>query len=247
MKNGKDKPFYGYINFTKANIITIFLFIIGFLVLYLISFLVGLIIVCLAIYSLFSFIVSTLSINPTKSIDYSNMIKLIGDEKILDVGCGLGRSTIGIAKLVKTGKVIGVDIWDKLEVTGNSEERAYKNAQLENVRKNVEFQYGDVFDLKFKNKSFDVVICSGLITSFHKDSEKIKAMTEIFRVLKTNGIFLMREPVKKLKTLLILTPDIFLINLPTKNKWNRLLEKSGFIIIDYIPHRISGSFKMKKS
>jgi ubiquinone/menaquinone biosynthesis C-methylase UbiE len=246
MRGRKNKPFYGMINFSRANIVTIILFIFGFLISYIFSFYIGLIILFLGLYSLFSFIVSTISINPMKSIDYSNMFELKGNEKVLDVGCGLGRSTIGIAKLIKTGKVIGVDIWDKVEIPGNSAERAYKNAEIENVRKKIEFKYGDVFNLKFKDNSFDVVICSGLITAFHKDFQKIKAMKEIYRVLKPNGIFLMREPVKKLKTLIILTPDIYHIRLPSKKQWIELLKQSGFVFQKYYTHRISGSFKMKK-
>ena len=246
MRDDEKKPFYGLINFTRANLVTIILFIAGFIILFSFSLLLGLILVCLGVYSLLSYIVSIFSINPTKSIDFSNMLKLKGDEVVLDAGCGLGRATIGVAKLLKTGRVIGVDVWDKLEVPGNSAEIAYKNAELEGVKDKVEFSFGDVFELPFEAEYFDIVVCSGLITSFHSDNQKIKAMKEIFRVLKTNGTFLMREPVKKLKSLIILTPDIFIIKLPTKNHWIELLEKSGFKFTDYYPHRIAGSFKTIK-
>ncbi len=239
------KPFYGLINFTRANLVTVILFGIGIIILFFNS-LFGIIFFSLGLYSLFSFVISTYSIHPTKSINFSNMLNLNGNELVLDVGCGLGRATVGVAKLLKTGKVIGVDIWDKLEVIGNSPEKAYKNAEIEGVKDKIEFRYGNVFCLPFDNFHFDIAICSGLITSFHSDEQKIKAIREIHRVLKRNGIFLMREPVKKLKSLIILTPDILLIKMPTKNHWMELLKKSGFKKIDYYQHRIAGSFKMVK-
>jgi len=39
--------------------------------------------------------------------------------------------TIGIAKVLENGKVIGIDIWNKTEIMGNSPERAYENARIE--------------------------------------------------------------------------------------------------------------------
>jgi len=239
------KPFYGLINFTRANLITAIFFVVGIIILFF-HLLLGIIIFSLGIYSFLSFAISTYSIHPKKSLDFSNMLNLKGNELVLDAGCGLGRATVGVAKLLKTGKVIGIDVWDKLEVMGNSPEKAYKNAEIEGVKNKVEFRYGDVFNLPFEDFYFDVVICSGLITSFHNDEQKIKAIKEIHRVLKRNGTFLMREPVKKLKSLIILTPDILLMKMPSKNHWIELLEKTDFKKINYYPHRIAGSFRMIK-
>ena len=246
MINNKEKPFYGLINLVRAIRTAIIVIVIGIIIFLLFSFFIGIIILIIGVYSFSSYLVSIYSVRPTRNLDMSSFLKLEGNEIVLDAGCGLGRATVGVAKLLKTGKVIGIDIWDKLEVPGNSPEKAYRNAEIEGVRNRVEFCYGDVFNLSYNDKFFDVVICSGLITSFHNNEQKIKALKEIHRVLKTNGTFLMREPVLKLKSLIILTPEIFLIKMPTKNHWIELLEKSGFKDIKYFPHRIAGSFKMIK-
>lgn len=241
-----EKPFYGFVALASTLIISFIVIFSGFLILIFFSFFIGVIIICLGLYSVFSYMTTTYFISPNKSLDQSNILKLKGDELVLDVGCGLGRATIGVAKYLKTGKVIGVDIWDKLEISGNSSERAYKNAEIEDVKDKVEFKYGDAFNLPFDNERFDVVICSGLITSFHNNKEKLKVMKEINRVLKTNRIFLMREPVLHLKTFIFLTPTVLYLRIPSKNHWKELLEKSGFKNIEYYPHRIAGSFKMMK-
>jgi SAM-dependent methyltransferase len=246
MTNVKGKPFYGLINFTRANLVTIILFITGIMIYLLFSFLLGIILILMGVYSLLSYIISIFLIKPTKSIDFSKMFKLKGNEIILDAGCGLGRATVGIAKLLENGKVIGIDIWDKLEVPGNSPEKAYKNAEIENVKNRVDFRFGDVFDLPFPYDYFDIVICSGLITSFHDNKKKVEAMKNIYHVLKPNGIFLMREPTLKISSLIILTPEILAMKMPSRNHWLKLLKKSGFNLIKYYPHRIAGTYKMIK-
>ena len=71
-------------------------------------------------------------------------------------------------------------------------------------------------------------------------------MKEIYRVLKTNGTFLMREPIKNLKSFIFLTPQLLMLRLPSKNRWIELLKKTGFMDIKYYPHRIAVSFLMIK-
>ena len=112
------------------------------------------------------------------------ILKLEGDEKVLDVGCGLGRMTIAVAKRLNEGKVIGVDIWDKMEIPGNSPENAYANAEIEGVRDKVEFRTGNVLDLPFPDNSFDLVTSASVINNLHSLADKSKALKEIFRVLK---------------------------------------------------------------
>lgn len=238
------KPFYGLVALASSIVISMTFIIVGILVSFVYSNIVGIIISSIGMYILCSYLVSIYLINPFKSLDLSDILELKGDEVVLDVGCGLGRATMGVAKLLSTGKVIGIDIWDRLEIPGNSLENAYDNADAEGVKKKVEFRFGDALNIPFDENYFDVVICAGCISSFHKDEKKIKAMNEIRRVLKTNGIFYLREPILKFKTFILLTPSVFFIGLPSKNHWIYLLKKSGFKQIEYFPHRIAGSFKM---
>ena len=246
MTKSAKKPRYGYVAFASSSIVSSLLIISGILIGFLYSTLLGVIVFFLGLYSLCSYLTSLYFVNPFKSLDLSKVLPLKGDERVLDVGCGLGRATIGAAKLLHSGKIIGVDIWDRLEIPGNSQEKAYENAAIEGVEDKVEFRYGDAFDLPFDSDSFDVVMCAGLLTSFHSDEKKSLAMKEIHRVLKSNGLFYMREPILHLKTIIVLTPSVFFLRLPSKKHWIELLKETGFSNITYRPHRIAGSFRMIK-
>ena len=95
-------------------------------------------------------------------------MELKGDEYVLDVGTGTGRTAIQMAKRLTTGKLVGIDIWDKMELGGNSPERAYKNAEIEGVKDKVEFKFGNVLEIPFGDDVFDIVTCSSVLTTFQE-------------------------------------------------------------------------------
>jgi len=110
--------------------------------------------------------------------------------------------TIMIAKNLKHGKVVGIDIWDKKQLWSNTQEKAYLNAYIEDVREKVEFRYGDVLQIPFPDNTFDLVTCSGLLNNLKGDKRKIRALSKIRRVLKPDGKFLIIEPLKSLRMFL---------------------------------------------
>ena len=247
MLKRKKRPFYGLVALASSMIVTVSIFVLAIVTSVFYSLVLGILLFLIGLYSLTTYLIPIYYINPFRSIDLSHMLTLGGSEVVLDVGCGLGRATNGVAKLLTTGKVIGVDVWNKLEIPGNSPEKAYRNSEIEGVRDRVEFRYADAFHLPYGDESFDIVICSGLLTSFRSDQGKLQSIREMRRVLKTNGTFLMREPINKLRTIVVLSPSVFLIHMPSKNHWMDLLRQSDFHTIEYFPHRIAGSFKTVKS
>lgn len=94
--------------------------------------------------------------------------------KILDAGCGPGAALIYLSQF---GEVIGVDI---------SEEA------LQFAKKRGKVKKGDVSALPFEDETFDVVVCLDVL--YHKWINVKKALLEMKRVLKKNGILFIREP-----------------------------------------------------
>ncbi len=114
-------------------------------------------------------------------------LNLRGDEQVLDVGCGHGLMLIGAAKKLKTGKAVGIDIWQKVDQAGNSPEATLKNIKAENVGNRVELKDADARNLPFADETFDVIVSSFALHNIYEKNEREKALAEIVRVLKKGG------------------------------------------------------------
>lgn len=116
-----------------------------------------------------------------------DMIPWKGDEQVLDVGCGRGLLTVGSARRLSNGKVIGVDVWQRGAITGNRAESVLENAQIEHVRDRVEVKEGDARALPFANETFDVVVSNFVVHEMNTRKEREIMMREVARVLKAGG------------------------------------------------------------
>ncbi|VEU59448.1 class I SAM-dependent methyltransferase [Mesomycoplasma neurolyticum] len=102
--------------------------------------------------------------------------------KILDLGCGTGRTTFSLRKL-KYNNIIAADVSPKMI---QAAENIMKKTNIKQI-----FKIEDASKLSFDNESFDNVFFSfngwpGIVNSLNR----IKALNEIYRILKPNGIFI---------------------------------------------------------
>ncbi len=105
-------------------------------------------------------------------------------QRLLDIGCGPGTITVGLAAIVAPGEVTGMDLAESQIALAR--ERAAEH-KLQNTR----FITGSVYEVPFPNETFDVVFCH---TVFEHLKEPVPAMREIRRVLKPGGVAALRCP-----------------------------------------------------
>lgn len=114
-------------------------------------------------------------------------LALRGDERVLDVGCGRGLLAIGAAKRLKNGKVIGIDVWNPYDLSGNSPDAAKANVKLEGVADKVRIENGDAQKLVYPDNHYDVVVSSLVLHNIPEPDARVQAVREMFRVLKPGG------------------------------------------------------------
>jgi ubiquinone/menaquinone biosynthesis C-methylase UbiE len=114
-------------------------------------------------------------------------LRLRGDERVLDVGCGHGLMLIIAAKQLTSGHAVGVDLWSQRDQAGNRPEETLRNAGLEGVRDRVEVRDGDARQLPFAAATFDVVVSNLVIHNIADRGGREQALREIARVLRPGG------------------------------------------------------------
>lgn len=114
-------------------------------------------------------------------------LRLRGDERVLDMGCGRGAVLTAVAHRLTTGRATGVDIWSTHDQSGNAREVTVRNASLEGVGERVDVETGDMRALPFPDATFDLVVSSIAIHNIRSNTDRRQAVTEGFRVLRPGG------------------------------------------------------------
>lgn len=103
--------------------------------------------------------------------------------RVLDLGCGPGSITLGLAEAVAPGEVVGVD-FQPVQV---AQAQALTSARgVMNAR----FEVADVYRLPFAEGSFDAAFANTLLMHLR---EPIRALVEMRRVLPVGGIAGVRD------------------------------------------------------
>ena len=114
-------------------------------------------------------------------------LRLRGDERALDLGCGRGAVLTAVARRLRSGRITGIDVWSTHDQSGNSREITLANASSEGVRQRIGIATGDMRALPFQDGMFDLVVSSLAIHNIHGSNGRGRAISEAWRVLKPGG------------------------------------------------------------
>jgi ubiquinone/menaquinone biosynthesis C-methylase UbiE len=114
----------------------------------------------------------------------------------LDIGCGTARVLIGVAKKCPSYQFTGIDISD------NMLKIASLNIHKERLENKIRLLHADGKDIPFKDKSFDIVMCSDML---HHLPDPLPLLKEIKRLVKDGGNILVRDVLRP--------PSEFILNL----------------------------------
>lgn len=137
---------------------------------------------------------------------------------VMELGCGPGTYSLDAARAIgKEGKLYAVDIQpqmiDKLQRKLKKEE----NKDINNIETKVASAYG----LPFEDRSFDLVY---MVAVLQEIPDKQRALKEVYRVLKGDGILAVSE--------FLPDPDY-----PLRRTTKKLCEQAGYKLV-----RSSGNF-----
>jgi ubiquinone/menaquinone biosynthesis C-methylase UbiE len=101
--------------------------------------------------------------------------------EVLDIGCGPGSITIGLAQRVRPGRVVGID---------RSPEIVEAASARPEVPDTVTFSTGDAYALDFADNAFDVVHAHQVLQHL---SDPVAALGEMRRVCRPGGLVAVRD------------------------------------------------------
>jgi SAM-dependent methyltransferase len=252
----EEKPNYGWyvknliLVFNIVGLFGLIVFIIGLILLGMLGVILSIIGIALMVLFLWPGIglavMNVILDKADSEIRGMDILSKIQSPRILDIGCGTGRTAIKIAKsLPKGGNLNGIDIYNINAISGNSLETVNRNAELEGVSDKSTFQYGSATEIPFEDYTFNIINLSSVLHEVHDSEDKERAMKEIHRVLKPKGFLIIGEW-NRYSWQLILYSGIFCMVFQSCKYWDNIIRKQGFTILNYENFGGYGQFTAQK-
>ena len=153
-----------------------------------------------------------------------------GEARILDLGCGAGRTSIMVALERPKCQVVALDNFSADYIAGHSETNTLANLQLAGVDNRVQVQSADMRHIPFPADSFDGVVSTAAIDHLERNDIRT-TLADANRVLRADGQILLWLIVPNFWLSLIVGP-LFLVhgNFASRRDWHEMLDIAGFLI-----------------
>lgn len=149
-----------------------------------------------------------------------------GTGKVLDLGCGSGKTSIMIGQQRPQTVITALDNFSADYIKDNGKAKTLRNFAVAGIDQRAVIQEGDMLSLPFDGETFDAAVSSYAIDHLAPQDVTV-ALSEAYRVIRTGGEFLLMVIVPNLWTVVAYSPVIFLM-FPSRRYWRRALQLAGF-------------------
>lgn len=151
-----------------------------------------------------------------------------GKDKILDAGCGAGRTTISLLKAAPDINIVAFDRFDAHYIDDGGKGLLKQNLDFAGITSQVKIEQGDITAMPFSNDSFDAAVSAYMFD--HLGGNKLIALQEMWRILKPGGRSLLVLIVRSYSSFAL--ANILSFAFDTRKDWRKLFKQSGFMLID---------------
>jgi SAM-dependent methyltransferase len=149
-------------------------------------------------------------------------------DRVLDAGCGTGRTTIALSRVLRSGTVTAVDRFDAGYIDDGGQALLTHNLALAGLTARVNIERADLIDMPFEAGAFDAAVSAHVYD--HLGAAKQRGLDEVFRVLKPGGRFLMAVWTPGWSMFAV--ANVLSLFLTSKARWRRMAGCSGFQKLD---------------
>ena len=158
------------------------------------------------------------------------MVDLVRGEtdRVLDAGCGSGRTTIALARVLRSGTVTAVDRFDAGYIDDGGQALLKHNLALASLTDRVTVEQADLTAMPFAADAFDAAVSTHVYD--HLGAQKQLGLEEMFRVLRPGGRFLMA--VWTPGWAMFAVANVLSLFLTPKSAWRDMAARAGFQTVD---------------
>jgi len=151
-----------------------------------------------------------------------------GRGRVLDGGCGAGRTSVAVARGLSGAEIVALDRFDAGYIEGGGRTLLDRNLRLSGLEGRVRVEEGDLTALPFERASFDAAVSAHAID--HLGKAKEAGLREMWRVLKPGGRFLLI--VWAPSWTMFAVANLLAFSLAGRDAWREMALGAGFEIID---------------
>jgi len=200
-----------------------------------------------ALWATFSLVtIHAFGINAPQSLPTDQFLAA-GSGRVVDVGAGSGRASVGLLLARPRVTVTAVDIYSGYYgIDDNTPERFMANARIAGVADRANAVVGDARALPLTTGEYDGVISAFAIDHLTRDGIPT-ALSEAHRVLKPDGEFLLM--IVNVDWWALLSSPHAIAHHPRANpiRWRTMLETAGFEIVEQGTRPMAMYFLSRKS